>query len=1507
MNPDAEVDKLRMTKAIGEMPEPKKSKKATPTRVQPTRRESVRTSTVLARKGPIKATKQTKNPLTTKRHRKEVSLDDSLAASLPEADNLAANRPSVGALGTSTGAAATGFTPGQEMMMSQQPQPTQGEPGPSIPVATPRRSIVAGLVPTPQVRAGTMGLQPGNTDGQQDRQVALTASLGALGTMPALRDALPVARPLNTMTGSLGATPFLGQQQSTIQPPASYYLTSLVPKFNKASPLPWFMRFEGLMSSYNLTPLDKFITLAALVPTDLDNRLQHAWISINDQPANLRYDLLKNALINCTSVTSAERSFRLMTLPYLGKKAPSELMTELLTLVYPPGSFSTDNLHLFLSRLPYELARPHTEKTAEDVPDPMSFALKLDRDLEASRNRFRGGYTQNKQLRVLPASNQRAPGQQAAQQPVQTQGASQNRNQPKVGSQQTWRGSTPNAATTPVQGQSELCFYHQRFGQNARTCVEGCKWRQALAIQHQGVELYQAEDGQYFPLQGSMNSIFCSITNIPFFIDTGASLSFIPVYMAQQRKYTVMTDNIKTVTVADGGEMAVDGFVSLHIDVGTGPVKWKFYITKVAFPILGRDFFIANDLLIDSRIPKLFKRPSVPQCNTIRAVAFEDGVSTKRLPPQFQQYQCICGDMEGVDFTRFKVLQTKHFIRTTGAPCTTKVRRLSLERFAALKVCLKDMLDDGIIRPSASPWSSPITMVKKSDGSWRLCGDYRVLNNVTQKDEYPIPNILDVQNALAGKVIFSRLDLIKGFWQVPMAEEDVQKTAITTPLGLFEFLRMPFGLKNSPNTFQRTVDNIFRDVQDTFVYVDDVLVASTDMQSHLATLNTVFEKLRENGLGITSRKCEFFQSTIKFLGYNLSKDGATPPPEKVEALLKVPIPASPKQMQSFLGAVNFFRRFYKNFAHSAIHLYRAANMLPSNKKVDWDADVRDSFEAVKRIIAEKTILAHPIPGASIALTTDASDLAMGATLEQLKDGHWQPLAYFSRKWKPAQIKYGAYDKELTAIVEAIKYFHYFVDGNKFTIYTDHKPLIAGFHKKTTPLSPMQQRYLSFISEYTEDIRHLPGKQNVIADMLSRSLMALHCNLDDHLMAQIIELQQNDEELKALRTKYPDRFGPEPWKDRQVIGDKSRAFRIFVPGPLREQIVSKIHELAHPGIRQTKVNVAKSFIWAGMDASVKKFVRACAACQKAKVGKQDRRPLLHFPLPNSRFQHIHVDYVGPLPTSRNYKYLFTVIDRYSRYPVAVPVTSPSAKVAIDTLAQRWIAHFGVPESITSDCGPAFRSDEFRQYLKEQNIEWKPTTTYHPQSNGLVERLHRRLKEALVADGRHWYDSLPWVLLAIRNAKGPDIAYSPNESLFGENVRLPNSIKVITQDLPLETFTKARMQWPTPQPQQGRWHNKPRPTNNIDLTGVRYVLVRRHQKSPMQFAYAGPFPLRAFTDKTAEISYYNKTLIISRDRIKPIFQDEGKFHFLPNDDNNLLSIEAIDDLFSKGGGDVVAKAT
>ncbi|KAL7844548.1 hypothetical protein SRHO_G00230870 [Serrasalmus rhombeus] len=311
------------------------------------------------------------------------------------------------------------------------------------------------------------------------------------------------------------------------------------------------------------------------------------------------------------------------------------------------------------------------------------------------------------------------------------------------------------------------------------------------------------------------------------------------------------------------------------------------------------------------------------------------------------------------------------------------------------------------------------------------------------------------------------------------------------------------------------MDSVLRDLPFLFVYLDDILVASSSPSEHLSHLHTLFERLTEHGLIINPAKCEFGLSTIDFLGHRVTQDGVVPLPSKVEAITTFPRPVTVRALQEFLGMVNFYHRFFPRAAQTMRPLYEALKGGKPKHTVDWSPDRDKAFVDAKAALAKAAMLAHPASSAPVALTTDASDYAVGAVYEQWVGNAWQPLVFFSRQLRPSERKYSTFDRELLGVYLAIRHFRFLLEGRQFTVFVDHKPLTFAMSKVTQPWASRQQRQLTYISEFTTDIAHLSGKHNYVADCLSRAVVgAVHLGLDYGSMAAE---QATDPDVQACRS------------------------------------------------------------------------------------------------------------------------------------------------------------------------------------------------------------------------------------------------------------------------------------------------------------------------------------------------------------------------------------------------------
>ncbi|GFU89677.1 hypothetical protein TNCV_2265671 [Trichonephila clavipes] len=714
-----------------------------------------------------------------------------------------------------------------------------------------------------------------------------------------------------------------------------------------------------------------------------------------------------------------------------------------------------------------------------------------------------------------------------------------------------------------------------------------------------------------------------------------------------------------------------------------------------------------------------------------------------------------------------------------------------------------------------------------------------------------MPYLNDFAHALHGKRIFSKIDIFKAFHQIPIAECDIPKTAVTTPWGLYEYTHLCFGIVNAPQTFMRFMHKVLRGLPFCFVFLDDILCYSENAEERRSHLRTIFQRLSSYGLKLNISKCVFGVTELIFIGHLITPDGIKPLPDKVQAVLDYKQPETVGSLRKFLGLLNFYRRFLPKAAEQQYLLSEFLNCSKGKKEskpLNWSSEAITAFQRCKQALAGAALLAHPSPSAPLALHVDASDYAIGGALHQVVDSELQPLAFFSRKLTSSEKSYSAYDRELLAIYSAIRHFRYMLEARDFTVFTDHNPLTYAFRQKSDKCSSRQIRQLDFISQFTTNIVHIPGSDNIAADVLSRvSAITFPSQIDYDCIA---ETQQTDQELHTLITSGTSlelKKVTFPNSSTEIMCDLSTGTaRPYIPKQDRQDVFSAMHNLSHPGIRPSVHLMKPRFVWPSISLDVAKWARHCLVCQKSKIHRHTRSPLLSFQEPSQRFDHVHLELIGPLPPSNGYTYCLRMIDCFSKWPEAQPLKDITAEAFFSS----WVSRFGTPAILTTDRGSQFESSLFKALSKLLGVQKCRTTVYLPQANGMIEELHLPLKSAIKCHAtERWTEVLPIILLGLRASLKEDILCTPAELVFGTTIRLPGEMFDSSKpdDYVVNFFFR-----------------------NLRLLEATHVFLRRDMlRRPLQQPYDGPFKVLQRKDKVFFLDINGKRVSVSIDRCKPAF--------------------------------------
>jgi len=764
-------------------------------------------------------------------------------------------------------------------------------------------------------------------------------------------------------------------------------------------------------------------------------------------------------------------------------------------------------------------------------------------------------------------------------------------------------------------------------------------------------------------------------------LDSGASQTFLGekgIWILKEFPAHLQKASGQFVETADSKRHEVKGFVSLPITLQgrTEDLPVCVVPSLQQALILGIDFWERMHIVADMRTRKwdFASRKTQLFCDGVGGITSEDNLT----PDERRRLQgLIEGHFKDEPETLGRTDRVKHVIDTGDAtPIKQRYYTVSPARQKLINEELDRMLQIGVVEPSQSPWSSPIMLLDKPDGSKRFVVDFRAVNAVSRKDAYPLPQVTTILDRLRDARYLSSLDIKSAYWQIELEETSKEKTAFSIQgRGLYQFVTMPFGLCGAPATWQRFVDTVLGpDLEpNVFVYLDDIIVVTSTFEKHLEVLAVIFKRIREAKLTLNREKCKFCRSELKYLGYTVSFDGLRVDPDKIKAIVDIPVPRSQKEVRQFTGMASWYRRFIPNFA---TRMQPLTSLLRRRTKFEWTKEAERAFEDIKSCLITAPILSCPDYTKRFTIACDASGVGIAAVLSQEYEQGEGVVAYASRTLTRQEQKYSATERECLAVIWAVEKFRPYVEGTKFTIVTDHYSLLW-LNRLKDPTGRLA-RWALRLQPYDYQLVHRKGQDNVVPDLLSRTTPA-EPPAENALQCAVINfpLEVKDHWYKGMIQnvdKNPQLYSQWRIEDNKLLKNVTTLepslhgdnWRLVVPKDLRKQVLEECHDeptSGHQGVLKTYKRVQQNYYWPKMRKDVASYVSKCNICQRTKYDQQrpagvmgSRRGV------NAPWQMIAADLIGPLPRSlKGFKYILVVTDTFTKYSILQPLRAATAKL------------------------------------------------------------------------------------------------------------------------------------------------------------------------------------------------------------------------------------------------------
>ena len=954
---------------------------------------------------------------------------------------------------------------------------------------------------------------------------------------------------------------------------------------------------------------------------------------------------------------------------------------------------------------------------------------------------------------------------------------------------------------------------HYFHTQTNSTALQRCKHR----VRAYFLPPEESKECNILPMKGnSMTFIgYVNGAKARVLLDSGASNSFLSLDFS--RRLGVCGNGLQSVVELGGGEhtLITTGSVRVTVRLDNCHTRWPCDVLDLNTNydlVLGRDWLRSHRVLLDFGDGAAYLHKG-NRCYTLYGICSAEPSSVPPLLTAMQlkrklrsgdecllaQVTVVDGDASEVEFpTEMKdlAIEFKDVFQSPPAglpparnightiplepdshPPFRPIYRLSPLEYAEAKAQIAEYLSKGWIEHSSSPYGAPILFVPKKNGQLRMCVDYRALNKVTVKNRYPLPRIEDLFDKLRHATVFSSLDLAQGYHQIRITDADVPKTAFRTPFGHYQWRVLSFGLTNAPATFQRLMNDVFRSYLDDFVlvYLDDILIFSRSVEEHKDHLRKVLTTLQQHQLYAQPAKCHFFKDEVAYLGHMVGKGQLRMDPKKVSAVQDWNVPQDVGQLRSFLGLTNYFRKFLKNYSAVVAPLTRLTG---KTKQWQWTTECQKAFTMVKEMLVKAPVLVLPDFSKPFTVVTDASELGIGAVL--LQEDH--PVAFESRKLSSAEQAYSTTDKEMLAVVHALRTWRCYLEGVCFTVITDHNP--NTYFQTQQHLSRRQARWSELISSYKFDFLYRPGKTN-LADSLSRQPVG---------PAPVVELnalRKVHRGQAALTSLIKQGYRQDPWFKqvnnlknlKQVTGLWYRGTAIVVPDykGIRTDILYEVHSskyAGHVGISKTRLAMATKYWWPKWGRDVDQYVKRCDACARNKVPTDKPGGLLQpLPIPESPWEEVSMDFITQLPpTKMGHDAILVFVDRFTKMVHFAPTNTDVSAIETARLFTEHVFRLhGQPKSIVSDRDTRFTSTFWRSLMENLGTQLKLSTAFHPQTDGQTERVNRTLEQMLrmfISPAQdNWHELLPILEFACNNAVHSSTGQTPFFLNYGRHPSTP----------------------------------------------------------------------------------------------------------------------------------------